>query len=125
MGGRFALVAISLLALLFAFSQFAPNQFESLQSILSARLFEAILVGTFSTILVLAFVYVITGTKNENVRWALRPVLLEKWASRTKRRHLANALKAYFDDRMIGWSATWVKCRSRLIMRLPTVLWNG
>ena len=96
--GRFALVAISLLALLFAFSEFAPNQFESLLSILSDRLFEAILVGAFSTILVLAFVYVITGTKNENVRWALRPVLLEKWASRTKRRHLANALKAYFDE---------------------------
>ena len=98
MVGRFALVAISLLTLLFAFPEFAPNQFESLRSILSNHLFEAILVSAFSSILVLAFVYIITGAKNENVRLALRPVLLEKWASRTKRRHLANALKAYFDE---------------------------
>ncbi len=103
--GRFALVAIFLLGLLFAFAEFAPNQFEILLSVLSDRLFEAILVGAFSTVLVLAFVYVVSGAKNENVRWALRPVLLEKWASRTKRRHLANALKAHFDesyDRLVG-----------------------
>ena len=98
MVGRLALVVIPLLVLLFAFSEFAPNQFERLFSIISDRRFEAILVGAMSTILVLLFVYVITGAKNENVRWALRPVLLEKWASRTKRRHLANALKAYFDE---------------------------
>ena len=103
--GRFALVAISLLALLFAFAEFAPNQFEILSSVISGRLFEAILVGALSTVLVLALVYVVTGAKNENVRWALRPVLLEKWASRSKRRHLATVLKAYFDesyDRLVG-----------------------
>ena len=98
MAGRCALVVIPLLVLLLAFSEFAPNQFESLLSMLSDRLFEAIMVGAISTILVLAFVYVIAGAKNEIVRWALRSVLLEKWASRTKRRHLANALKAYFDE---------------------------
>ena len=103
--GRFALVTIPLLALLFAFAEFAPNQFDILLSVVYDRLIESILVGTITTVFVLAFVYVLTGAKNENVRLALRPVLLEKWASRTKRRHLATALKADFDesyDRLVG-----------------------
>ena len=103
--GRLALVVISLLALFIAFGEFAPDQFEILSSVIYERQFETILVGTLSTVLALALVYVVTGAKNENVRWALRLVLLEKWASRTKRLHLAAALKAYFDesyDRLAG-----------------------
>ena len=102
--GRLALVAISLLALFLAFAKFAPDQLENLSSVINDHLFETIL-GTLSTILVLALVYVVAGAKNENLRWALRLVLLEKWASRTKRRHLAAALKAYFDesyDELVG-----------------------
>ena len=96
--GRFSLVAISLLVLLFAFSEIAPNRFDILLSIVSDRLIDSILVGIISTGFVLAIGYVLTGAKNENVRLALRPVFLENWASRTKRRHLATILKAYFDE---------------------------
>ena len=96
--GRFALVAISLLGVLFAFAKFAPNQSALFWSMLSDRLFEAILVGSLSTVLILAFGYVVSGAKNENVRRALRPIFLVKWVSRTKRRHLALALKVYFDE---------------------------
>ena len=96
--GRFALVAILLSGALFVFSTYAPNQFALLWSMLSDRLFEAILVGSLSTALVLAFGYVVSGAKNENVRLALRPIFLEKWASRTNRRRLALALQAYFDE---------------------------
>lgn len=96
--GRFALVAISFLIPLFVFAEFAPNQFDILLSVISSRLVESILVGTISTGLVLAFIYVVAGAKNKSVRLALRPVLLEKWASRTKRYHLVTALKTYFDE---------------------------
>ena len=96
--GRFALVAISLLVVFFAFSKLAPNQSALFWSMLSDRLFEAMLVGSLSTVLVLAFGYVVSGAKNENVRRAARSILLEKWASRTNRRRLALALKAYFDE---------------------------
>ena len=103
--GRFALVATPLLALFFIFAEFAPNQFDIILSFFSDSLIESILVGAISTFLVLAFGYFLTGAKNENVRLALRPILLEKWASRSKRRHLATALKAYFDesyDQLVG-----------------------
>ena len=96
--GRFALVAFSFSALLFAFAEFAPSQFEVLLSVLPDGLFESVLIGALSTVFVLALVYIVTGAKNENVRWALRLVLMEKWTVRTKRRHLATALKAYFDE---------------------------
>ena len=96
--GRFALVVIPLLVLFFAFAEFAPSQFDILLSVVSDRLIDQILIGTITTVIVLALVYVLTGAKNENVRLALRPVLLENWASRTKRRDLATALKAYFDE---------------------------
>ena len=96
--GRFAVVAISLSGVLFAFFKLAPNQSALFWSMLSDRLFEAMLVGSLSTVLVLAFGYVVSGAKNENVRRALRPILLEKWASRTNRRRLALALKAHFDE---------------------------
>ena len=96
--GRFALVAISLSVVIFAFAKFAPNQSELFWSMLSDRLFEAILVGSLSTVIVLTFGYVVSGAKNETVRRALRPVFLDKWAFHTKRRRLRTALKAYFDE---------------------------
>ena len=95
---RFASVAILLSGALLGLAIVAPNQFEFLLSMLPERLLEGVLVGSSSTILVLALVYVIAGARNENVRRALRPVMLDKWALHTKRRHLANALKAYFDE---------------------------
>ena len=102
---RLSLVAISLFAALFLFSELAPSQFDSLLLVISDRLLESILVGVVSTGLVLASVYIVTGAKNENLRLALRPVFLETWTSWTKRRHLASALKAHFDesyDRLVG-----------------------
>ena len=96
--GRFALVAFSFSALLFAFAEFAPSQFEVLLSFLPDGLFESVLIGALSTVFVLALVYIVAGAKNENVRWALRLVLMDKWTVRTKRRHLATALKGYFDE---------------------------
>ncbi|MDD9982361.1 MAG: 50S ribosome-binding GTPase [Gammaproteobacteria bacterium] len=95
--GRFALVVIVLLALFVGFVEFWPSQYEMLLSMISERLFETV-VGTISTLFVLALVYVVSGAKNRNVRWALRLVFLRKWASWTKRRHLATALEAYFDE---------------------------
>ena len=96
--GRFAVVAIALAVVLFAFAELAPTQFDSLLSIVSDGLFESILIGTISTGLVLAAVFVITGARNENLRLALRPVFVERWALWAKRRHLATALKSYFDE---------------------------
>ena len=103
--GRFALVAFSFSVLLFAFAEFAPSQFEVLLSVLPNGLFESVLVGALSSVFVLALVYIVTGARNENLRWALRLVLMEKWTVRTKRHHLATALKAYFDEsynRLLG-----------------------
>ena len=103
--GRFAWVTIPLLVLFYAFAELAPGQFDNLLSFFSDRLIESIIGGAISTFLALALVYVLTGAKNENVRFALQLVLLEKWASRTKRSHLETALKAYFDesyDRLLG-----------------------
>ena len=48
--------------------------------------------------MVLGLVYVVSGAKNENLRRAVRPVLLERWTSRRRRRELAAALKAHFDE---------------------------
>ena len=103
--GRFAVVAIAFLILLFAFAKFAPNRFDALLAMLPDRLFEQVVAGTLSTIGVLTLAYIATGARNENVRWALRPVLLERWKGRTKRHQLATTLKAYFDesfDRLVG-----------------------
>ena len=96
--GRFAVVAIPLGVGLFAFSELAPNQFDSLLSSVSDRLFESILIGTISTGLILAAAFVITGLRNETLRLALRPVFLERWVFWTKRRHLETALKSYFEE---------------------------
>ena len=103
--GRFALVALAFVILLVAFAGIAPDQFGTLLAALSDDLLETVVGGALSTILVLAIVYVVTGARNENVRWGLRFVLFEKWKVRTKRRQLATALKGYFDesyDRLVG-----------------------
>ena len=105
LAGRFALVALAFVILLVAFAAIAPDQFGTLLAALSDDLLETVVGGALSTILVLALVYVVTGARNENVRWGLRLVLFEKWKVRTKRRQLATALKGYFDesyDRLVG-----------------------
>ena len=71
--GRSALVAIALSVLLLGFARAAPNQFESLLSMLSEGLLEMVLAGSLSTVFVLVLAAVITGAKNEVVRQALRP----------------------------------------------------
>ena len=96
--GRFVVVAIALGIAFIAFAELAPTQYDSLLSIVSEGLIESILIGTISTSLILAVGFVVTGAKNEIMRLALRPIFLEKWALRTKRRHLATALKSYFDE---------------------------
>ena len=83
---------------MFALAKGAPSHFAYLSSMLSDRLFEAVLVGVLSTLVVLALVYVVSGAKNENLRQALRPVLFERWESRARRRGLAAALKAQFHE---------------------------
>ena len=102
--GRFVLVVFVFSILLFAFSELAPSQFDTLVSLLPDNLGESVMVGALSTIVVLALVYIITGAKNENTRSALRSVLLEKLKGRSKRRTLTTALKTYFDksfDRLV------------------------
>ena len=95
---RLALVVVPLSIAVFALAKGAPSHFAYLLSMLSDRLSEAVLVGALSTLLVLALVYVVSGAKNENLRQALRSVLLERWESRTRRRGLATALKDRFDE---------------------------
>ena len=95
LAGRFAVVAVPLSIAIFALAKGAPSYFAYLLSILSDR---AVLVGVLSTLVVLALVYVISGAKNENLRQALRLVLLERWASRARRKGLAAALKVQFDE---------------------------
>lgn len=105
LAGRFAMVAFPLLAIFLVFKELAPSQIDVILSFFSDRLIDQILIGTITTVFVLAFVYILTGAKNENVRLALRFVLLENWVFRTKRRDLATALKAYFDesyDQLVG-----------------------
>ena len=95
--GRFALVAFAFF-LLFVLAQFAPNQMDVVLELLPDNLVETVVASTSSSIVLLVLVYVVTGARNETVRSALRPVLLEKWKVRTKRRQLVTALKAYFDE---------------------------
>ena len=98
LAGRFAVVVVPLSIAMFALAKVAPNHFAYLLSLLPDRLFEAVLVGVLTTLAVLAFVYVVSGAKNENLRQALRLVLLERWASRAKRKGLAAALRVQFDE---------------------------
>ena len=96
--GRFVLVVILLSIATFVFSELVPSYSASLLSMLSDRLFEAILVGALTTVAVLGMVYVISGAKNENLRRALRPILLERWTSHAARSELAKTLKVHFDE---------------------------
>ena len=97
LAGRLAMVVVPLSIAMFALAKGAPSQFAYLLSMLSDRLFEVL--GTVvSTLVVLALVYVVSGAKNENLRQALRPVLLERWASRARRKGLAATLKVQFDE---------------------------
>ena len=97
-GARFVVVVVLLSIATLVFAELAPNYSARLFSLLSDRLFEAALVGALTTLAVLGMVYVLSGAKNENLRRALRPVLLERWTSRRTRRGLAAALKAHFDE---------------------------
>ena len=102
---RSGVAGLLLFVAAFGFSTVAPEQFGSLMSMLSGRLLESILIGSLSTVLVLVLVYVVAGARNESVRRALRPIVLDKLALRTKRRRLAGELNRYFDesyDALIG-----------------------
>ena len=97
LAGRLAMVVVPLSIAMFALAKGAPSQFAYLLSMLSDRLFEVL--GTVvSTLVVLALVYVVSGAKNGNLRQALRPVLLERWAARARRKGLAATLKVQFDE---------------------------
>ena len=98
LAGRFAVVGVLLSIVMFALAKGAPSQFAYLTRMLSERLFEPVAGGVVSTLLVLALVYVVSGARNENLRQALRLVLLERWMSRSRRGELAAALKAQFDE---------------------------
>lgn len=98
LAGRFTVVIVLLSIAMFALAKGAPNHFVFLLSMLSDRLFEAILAGVLSTLVALALVYVVSGAKNKNLRQALRPVLLERWVLRARRRDHAAALKVQFDE---------------------------
>ena len=105
LAGRCAVVVVLLSIAMFALAKSAPSQFAYLTWMLSGRLFEAVVGGVLSTLLVLALVYVVSGAKNENLRQALRPVLLERWMLRSRRGDLATALKVQFDesyDQLVG-----------------------
>ena len=98
LAGRLAVVVGLLSITILAFAKGAPSHFAYLSAMLSGRLFEAVLVGVLSTLLVVALVYVVSGAKNEPLRQALRPVLLDRLGSRARRRGLAAALKAQFHE---------------------------
>ena len=98
LAGRFVVVVVMLSIATFVLSKLAPNHSARLFHMLSDRLLEAVLVGALTTFVVLGLVYVVSGAKNENLRRAVRPVLLERWTSRRRRRELAAALKAHFDE---------------------------
>ena len=98
LGGRFIMVAVFFPILLVAFATVARERFDALLSALPDDLWGSVVPGVVSTIIVLVLGYVITGPRNETLRRALRPVLLEWWKVRTKRRELATALKGHFND---------------------------
>ena len=105
LAGRFSVVVVPLFASVLVFAWIVPEHFGSLISMLPAGLVERVLIGSLSTMLVLAFVAVVAGAKHENVRRALRPVVLDRLALRTTRRRLARDLKRSFDswyDDLIG-----------------------
>ena len=96
--GRFALVAGFFTIALIAFAELAPDDYELLLSVLPDDLLQKVSIGVASSLIVLALSYVVSGARNKNLRNALRPVALERWATHSKWRTLANALSAYFDE---------------------------
>ena len=96
--GRFALIAGFVTIAFIAFAGLAPDDYELVLSILPDDLFQTVSIGVASSLIVLALVYIVSGARNENLRNALRPVALERLATHSKWRTLANALGAYFDE---------------------------
>lgn len=96
--GRFVMVAGFLAIVIFAFAALAPGEYELLLSIVPDDLFQTLSIGVVSSLIVLVLVYIVSGARNENLRNALRPVTLERWATNSKWHTLANALGAYFDE---------------------------
>ena len=95
---RFALIAGFVTISITALAALAPDYYELLLTIVPDDLFPTMSIGVVSSLIVLAVVYIVSGTRNENLRSALRPVMLERWATHTKRRTLTNALGAHFDE---------------------------
>ncbi len=94
--GRSALVGLVALVLgWFAVPRLPSEHREVVLSVLSDRGF---LVGAASTFLVLAVVYVLSGARNEGLRSALRPVLLERLRFSGARRHAGAALEEYLGE---------------------------
>ena len=96
--GRFALVVGFATIAFMAFAALFPEKYELLLSLVPDALFQTVSIGVASSVIVLALVYIVSGARNENLRNALRPVALERWAIHSKWRTLANALGAYFDE---------------------------
>ena len=102
LAGRFALVAGLLLLVLFAFAEFDLSKAQSLWSAIPDHRIETAVIGVLSTVAVLGLVYVIAGAKNENMRRALKSVLLERWKSGARRRKLSTAFRAHFNESYDG-----------------------
>ena len=96
--GRVLVVVVLLFIGGLVFEEVAPDQLARLLSMLADRMFETVVGGVLTTLVVLGALYVISGAKNENLRRALRPVLCERWKARGTRRELSAALKAHFDE---------------------------
>ena len=96
--GRFALMASVATIAFVTFAALAPDTLALLLSLVPDDLFQAVSIGVVSSLIVLALVYIVSGARNENLRNALRPVALERWATYTQWRTLANALGAHFDE---------------------------
>ncbi len=96
--GRIFLVGGVLVLLGGILSQAAPQYFGELLGVFSQDLLDKILVGAASTVMVLLMAYIVTGSRNRNVRRALRPILFERLKSYSKRKSSADALRASFEE---------------------------
>ena len=96
--GRIAFIAIPLLLIYFALRTFAPENLDSLLSMLPDNLFQALLVSTLPTIIVLALLFVVSGAKNDNFRQAFQFIIILRWTLHAKSRRQVSALKSYFDE---------------------------
>ena len=94
---RLILVAILLVGCGYAISELSGNYAEVLLSVVTENLLETVVAGAVSSIIVLALSYIVTGGKNEEVRQALRSVLVERWIFHRRRRDVGTTLKEYYD----------------------------